>query len=185
MSKVFVDVEESDSLKIAVVWTRNPDFALRRILLAGSDSEMDALFAKNGYPEFRNAAESEKALQIIISMLAGSDGAELEPMLSMQDVKGFTLKALQILRQNVPRGRVISYGQLAALCGSPDGARAAGMAMAANPFPLFHPCHRVVGADGSLGGFGFGADLKRRLLQMEGVRVDNGEINLKEFGIIL
>ena len=70
---------------------------------------------------------------------------------------------------SIPYGHVESYGSLAARVGVLGGARAVGRAMGANPVPLFVPCHRVVGADGSLIGFGGGLDLKRRLLEMEGV----------------
>jgi methylated-DNA-[protein]-cysteine S-methyltransferase len=64
---------------------------------------------------------------------------------------------------------VLSYGELAALAGSPGAARAAGSFCARNAFSPFVPCHRVVGANG-LGGFGeLGPDYKRRLLALEGV----------------
>jgi methylated-DNA-[protein]-cysteine S-methyltransferase len=69
-------------------------------------------------------------------------------------------------------GSVISYGDLAKISGSPNAARAVGNAMAKNPFPPFVPCHRVIGSDGDLCGFGGGNGLllKRRLLEIEGVR---------------
>jgi O-6-methylguanine DNA methyltransferase len=71
----------------------------------------------------------------------------------------------------VPRGEVVSYGELAALAGYPGAARAAGTFCAHNRFMLIVPCHRVVGASG-LGGYGSaGVDTKRRLLALEGVLV--------------
>jgi methylated-DNA-[protein]-cysteine S-methyltransferase len=71
----------------------------------------------------------------------------------------------------VPRGEVVTYGELAALAGRPGAARAAGTFCAHNRLPVFVPCHRVVAA-GSLGGYGsLGADYKRRLLALEGVTV--------------
>jgi methylated-DNA-[protein]-cysteine S-methyltransferase len=72
--------------------------------------------------------------------------------------------------RNIPFGETRSYGQLAAELGSPGAARAVGRANAANPICLLVPCHRVVGADGSLTGFAFGVDLKRRLLELEGAK---------------
>jgi O-6-methylguanine DNA methyltransferase len=69
----------------------------------------------------------------------------------------------------VPRGEVVTYGELAALAGAPNAARAAGSFCARNRLGLFVPCHRVVSADG-LGSYGsFGLDYKRRLLALEGV----------------
>jgi methylated-DNA-[protein]-cysteine S-methyltransferase len=70
----------------------------------------------------------------------------------------------------LPWGRTVSYAALAARAGSPRGARAAARALAANPVPILIPCHRVIRADGRLGGFGLGLDCKRFLLQHEGVR---------------
>jgi methylated-DNA-[protein]-cysteine S-methyltransferase len=69
--------------------------------------------------------------------------------------------------QRIPFGQTRSYGQLAAAVGRPCAARAVGRANATNPICLLVPCHRVVGADGSLTGFAFGQELKRRLLAHE------------------
>ena len=73
-------------------------------------------------------------------------------------------------------GRLVSYGELASLCGRPGSARAVGAAMGANPMPLFIPCHRVVQADAGLGGFGAGVQWKERLLRHEGWTVRAGRI---------
>jgi len=67
----------------------------------------------------------------------------------------------------IPFGETRSYGQLAADIGKPGAARAIGRANATNPICLIVPCHRVIGADGSLTGFAFGADIKRKLLSLE------------------
>jgi methylated-DNA-[protein]-cysteine S-methyltransferase len=73
--------------------------------------------------------------------------------------------------QRVPWGEIVSYGELAALAGRPDAARAAGTFCARNRFSLVLPCHRVVSADG-IGGYGSsGVALKRRLLALEGIRL--------------
>jgi len=67
----------------------------------------------------------------------------------------------------IPRGETRSYSELAAMAGYPRAARAAGNAMARNPFAIVVPCHRVVRADGSIGRYGYGVALKRKLLEME------------------
>jgi methylated-DNA-[protein]-cysteine S-methyltransferase len=70
----------------------------------------------------------------------------------------------------IPRGKVRTYGELAAKAGSPGAARAVGTCMASNPMPLLVPCHRVVGAHSGLGGFsGGGLSVKLRLLRAEQV----------------
>jgi methylated-DNA-[protein]-cysteine S-methyltransferase len=66
----------------------------------------------------------------------------------------------------IPYGETISYGELARRVG--NVARAVGLANGANPLPIIVPCHRVIGADGSLTGFGGGLGIKRALLELEG-----------------
>ena len=70
--------------------------------------------------------------------------------------------------QRIPFGETRSYGQLAADLGLGNASRAVGRANATNPITLYIPCHRVIGADGSLTGYAFGEELKRRLLEHEG-----------------
>ncbi len=69
----------------------------------------------------------------------------------------------------VPYGRTVSYGELAAEVGRPSGARAVGAAVGANPVGIMVPCHRVIGAGGTLTGFAGGLDNKVALLIREGV----------------
>ncbi|HEY8646176.1 MAG TPA: methylated-DNA--[protein]-cysteine S-methyltransferase [Gaiellaceae bacterium] len=68
----------------------------------------------------------------------------------------------------VPYGRTETYGALAAKVGRPKAARAVGTVMNRNPIPIVLPCHRIVGANGSLTGYAGGLDVKLRLLQLEG-----------------
>jgi methylated-DNA-[protein]-cysteine S-methyltransferase len=68
----------------------------------------------------------------------------------------------------VPYGMTTTYGALAARVGHPRAARAVGTVMHNNPIPIVLPCHRVVGANGSLTGYAGGLDIKLRLLQLEG-----------------
>lgn len=68
---------------------------------------------------------------------------------------------------DIPFGTTTSYGAIARTVGQPGAARAVGTANGANPIALIVPCHRVIGSDGSLTGFGGGLPLKRRLLEHE------------------
>jgi methylated-DNA-[protein]-cysteine S-methyltransferase len=68
----------------------------------------------------------------------------------------------------VPVGKTTTYGALARQVGHPNSARAVGGSMHRNPLPIIVPCHRVIGADGSLTGFGGGLPVKRALLELEG-----------------
>lgn len=69
----------------------------------------------------------------------------------------------------IPPGETRSYGEIAAALGQPLASRAVGGACGANPIPVLVPCHRVLAANGRLGGFSGGLDWKRRLLAIEGV----------------
>jgi AraC family transcriptional regulator of adaptative response/methylated-DNA-[protein]-cysteine methyltransferase len=72
--------------------------------------------------------------------------------------------------RRIPRGSTRSYSELAASLGLPRGARAVARACATNPVTVVVPCHRVVAADGSLGGYRYGLERKRALLAREGAR---------------
>ena len=72
--------------------------------------------------------------------------------------------------QAIPYGRTCTYRELALAVDCPRGFRAVGMANHRNPIPILIPCHRVVGADGSLTGYAGGLELKRALLELEGAR---------------
>lgn len=78
----------------------------------------------------------------------------------------FQLAVWQALR-DIPHGRTISYGELARRIGRPAASRAVGAANGANPLAIVVPCHRVIGADGTMTGFGGGIDTKRWLLAFE------------------
>mgnify|MGYP000854535855 CR=1 FL=1 len=78
----------------------------------------------------------------------------------------FQKQVWQVL-QTIPWGRTLSYGDVARRIGRPKAARAVGMAVGANPLSIIIPCHRVIGRDGSLTGFGGGLEIKKQLLDLE------------------
>ena len=84
----------------------------------------------------------------------------------------FQLKVWEQLRQ-IPYGQTVSYRELARRAGQPGASRAVGGANRRNPIPIVVPCHRVISADGTLGGYsgncGGSADVKRALLRLEGL----------------
>ena len=81
----------------------------------------------------------------------------------------------RLLRQ-IPYGSTTSYGELARRLGEPKEARAVGAANGKNPIPIIVPCHRVIGANGDLTGFGGGLDRKRWLLEHEGALLGLGTL---------
>ena len=90
-------------------------------------------------------------------------------VLDLDDIPEFHRRVFATARAIAP-GNTVTYGELARRLGTPGAARAVGQALGANPFPIVVPCHRIVAADGSLGGFSApgGARTKRRMLQIEG-----------------
>lgn len=91
----------------------------------------------------------------------------------------FRDKVYTIAKQ-IPRGKVVTYGQLAKLAGSPGAARAVGMCMKTNPDLKTVPCHRVVASNGLLTGYsaGEGVITKKQMLTKEGVRFNRNKVDL-------
>ncbi len=76
----------------------------------------------------------------------------------------------------VPQGKVTTYGELAKAVGLKNGQRIIGQIMKKNPYPAIIPCHRVVNSDGKVGGYAYGVDVKKNMLQKEGIKIQNGKI---------
>lgn len=84
-------------------------------------------------------------------------------------------KAVWTQLQRIPYGETRSYGEIARACGNAKAARAVGMANNRNPISIIIPCHRVIGADGKLVGYGGGLDIKTRLLELERTTKERNE----------
>lgn len=91
----------------------------------------------------------------------------IEPIATTTNGTAFQERVWAALRR-IPVGQTLSYGQLAHAIGQPRAVRAVGLANGANPVGIIVPCHRVIGADGSLTGYGGGLERKRWLLAHEG-----------------
>lgn len=116
------------------------------------------------------------AIGRIAALLRGQP-SDLDPIvLDMDAVPEFDRRVYAIARA-VPPGATTTYGAIAAELGEPRDARAVGQALGQNPFPIVVPCHRVLGADGKLGGFSAngGRETKLRMLAIEGAVVGRAE----------
>jgi len=155
---------------VAVLWlVREDQPGVARILISKPKLTTGQIVA-GSYPNSKISSCTE------IHTLAD----QIEAFLTGEDIR-FSLDMMQLDRcttfqqtvlcaeHAIPRGRVSSYGRIAKFLNNPGGARAVGMALASNPFPIIIPCHRTVRSDGDLGGFQGGMPMKRRLLEMEGV----------------
>jgi methylated-DNA-[protein]-cysteine S-methyltransferase len=106
----------------------------------------------------------------LVAYFAGAPETFHDVELDLDELTLFQRSLASALRV-VPRGEVVSYGELAARTGRPAAQRAAGSFCAKNRHPIFIPCHRVVSSDGP-GSYGaLGLDYKRRLLALEGVAI--------------
>ena len=104
----------------------------------------------------------------------GGDGVSFEldhlSILALERCSEFQRRVL-LAEHKIPRGWVSTYGRIARNLGVPGGARAVGGALARNPFPIVIPCHRAIRSDGQLGGFQGGLEMKRALLEREGIKI--------------
>jgi methylated-DNA-[protein]-cysteine S-methyltransferase len=147
------------------------DSPVGSLLLAGSSAGLKLVSfavgnrARSVDPEWQadNAAFVEVVDQLQSYFAGDRKNFELDLVLEGTDFQKKVWTALQ----EIPYGETISYKKLAETVGSPKGVRAVGAANGANPIPIIIPCHRVIGHDGSLTGFGGGLPLKKQLLELE------------------
>ena len=141
------------------------DHGLCRIAYRPDDA-LDELVGDFGARVLRVPRRLEPIRRELDEYFAGTR-REFDLELDLTPVGGFNRQALDELAR-VPYGQVTTYGALAARIGRPNSARAVGGAMNRNPIPIVLPCHRVVGAGGSLVGYAGGLDRKETLLRLEG-----------------
>ena len=156
---------------VGAVGVETTSSGLRRVRLPGDRSVAEDAIGTGAAAE--HAAEA--ASQITAYLCGEREAFDLE--LDWDGLDETHRHVLETLRDLAPYGTTVTYGELGkqALVDDP---REVGVFMARNPLPLVVPCHRVVASDG-LGGFGGGLELKRRLLELEGVlppRLDLGEL---------
>jgi methylated-DNA-[protein]-cysteine S-methyltransferase len=100
-------------------------------------------------------------------------------MIALERCSKFQQRVL-LAEHKIPRGWVSTYGRIAKKLGVPGGGRAVGRALARNPFPIVIPCHRAIRSDGGLGGFQGGVEMKRALLENEGIEfTERGKVLMK------
>src|SRR6187399_225926 len=114
-----------------------------------------------------------RAIRNVERLLRGENVSFDDLTLVMDGLPPFYRRVYDAARK-IPPGKTLSYGEVAKLLGSPGSARAVGQALGKNPFPIVVPCHRVLAANGKLGGFSAdgGVQTKTRMLALEGVRTE-------------
>jgi methylated-DNA-[protein]-cysteine S-methyltransferase len=158
-------------MKTATLYWHEIDSPIGRLLLAGDDSSLiQVCFQSGPRPQqpakdwIADGAPFRAAIAQLGEYFAG-ERRRFELPLAPRGTE-FQRQVWRALTE-IPYGKTVSYGELARRIGKPSAPRAVGLANGANPLPIIVPCHRVIGADGSLTGFGGGLPIKRKLLALE------------------
>ncbi len=168
---------------VGLIWTAadgNPKIV--RVLLPrpgfSAEAQVSALF-----PASRSATCA--AIEATAAAIQGFlEGERIEFALELADLTLCSEFQRLVLgaEHGIPRGRISTYRLIAAHLGKRNGARAVGNALATNPFPLIVPCHRAVRSDRLLGGYQGGPEMKRALLEQEGIPFDRtGRVACAQF----
>ncbi len=159
-------VEDTSIGTVGIAWTElRGEPRVVRVLLPGAGLSPDSATEEGSCPEIEEVADGLRKI------LAGKPSAIPLETTVLELLTPFRQAVLRATAR-IPRGTVATYGCLARELGRAGAARAVGNALAANPFPLIVPCHRVIRSDGTIGGFTGGEGIKRQLLEMEGVRFE-------------
>jgi methylated-DNA-[protein]-cysteine S-methyltransferase len=147
------------------------DSPIGQLTLAADDAGLHRiLFAEEKCPAQpdpvwrRDSAPLEEPIRQLLAYFAGELEAFDLPLAPLGTP--FQQKVWQLLCE-IPYGETISYGELARRVGNPNACRAVGLANGSNPIPIVIPCHRVIGGNGKLTGYGGGLPLKEKLLGLE------------------
>jgi methylated-DNA-[protein]-cysteine S-methyltransferase len=152
------------------------DSPIGELLLTGTaDGELTRLYMQDAPRPFtipadwtRDERTSTRAVEQLREYFAGERREFTVPL--APHGTAFEQRVWSALRE-IPFGETVSYGEIARRIGSPTAARAVGLANGRNPIAVIVPCHRVIGANGSLTGYGGGLERKRYLLDLEAGRL--------------
>ena len=158
---------------VAILWSvHQGQPKVRRVLLSRAELSAKQTL-KSLFPDSiaSSCAEIDTLADRIAAFLGGKD---IRFSLAVARLDLFSPFQQKVLRaeHEIPRGKVSTYQRIGGHLGHPQAARAVGTALAHNPFSIIVPCHRAIRSDGTLGGFQGGVEMKRALLEMEGVLVD-------------
>ena len=159
------------SEKVRTVYYTKFESPVGPLLLAGDSSALRWVSFENSKRATRPQADWKQDTAAFVEVIRQLEAyfkgelMEFELALAMEGTE-FQILVWNALRA-IPYGETISYAQLARRIGNPKAVRAVGLANGSNPIPIIVPCHRVIGSDGSLTGFGGGLTTKKKLLELE------------------
>jgi methylated-DNA-[protein]-cysteine S-methyltransferase len=155
---------------LGIVWRESGEGPrVQRVLLPNEQTSVEKMI-RAFFPDASPAscpaiAELGERIQ---SFLGGKPVDFALTIVALEKCSEFQRRVL-FAEHKIPRGWVSTYQRIARSLAVPRGARAVGRALARNPFPIIIPCHRAIKSDGTIGGFQGGANMKRALLELEGV----------------
>jgi methylated-DNA-[protein]-cysteine S-methyltransferase len=153
---MMVAADDEDRLRL-LEWEDNP-------------GRIERLAARFYGPDVLLKTIGSTAMAERLQAYVGGDIAAIDDISVATDVGTAFQRAVWAALRRIPAGQTWSYGRLAAHIGRPTAMRAVGLANGANPIGVVVPCHRVIGANGTLTGYGGGIERKRWLLRHEGAR---------------
>jgi methylated-DNA-[protein]-cysteine S-methyltransferase len=164
MEQLFIDHLASPIGRVAVVWDETD--VLRAVEFEGYDERMWRLLGRHYGAVRPQAAHAPASLAEPLAAFFAGELESIDAIPVRTNGTVFQQRVWDALRR-IPPGETMTYGALAVAIGRPAACRAVGLANGSNPIPIVVPCHRVIGSNGSLTGFGGGLDRKRWLLAHE------------------
>jgi O-6-methylguanine DNA methyltransferase len=170
-------MERFDEMNLAVFETRigwigvaYSERGLARLQLPRATRAQTLADLQRDFPRASVVADVPSEIVRELREYAEGRRREFDLTLDWSTIKPFQRTVLRVA-DRIPFGETRTYGWIARAIGKPRAARAVGRALATNPIPIILPCHRVIGSDGGLHGYGGGLPLKRTLLELEGARL--------------
>jgi methylated-DNA-[protein]-cysteine S-methyltransferase len=163
-----ISINCSDPTPLGLIWVAVSDAGLAAVEIGGEREEFVLGLQRRGFSSFvYDPQRTEEAVLQLQEYLAGQR-REFDLPVDWSGMREFQRLALRQVCA-IPYGEVTTYGEIARRLGKPRAARAVGRANAANPLPLVIPCHRLLGSDGKLHGYGAPGGIKTKewLLRLE------------------
>jgi methylated-DNA-[protein]-cysteine S-methyltransferase len=170
--KAFID--HSDPTPLGTIWAAVSEKGLIAVEVGGSRQDFYLELARLGFSDLEeDFPAAAAAVEQVCEYLAG-DRTQFDLPIDWDVLRPFQRQVLQATFA-IPYGETTTYGGLAQQVGRPRAARAVGRAQATNPMPLVIPCHRVLGSDGKLHGYGAHEGLKTKSWLLELEKKNRGE----------
>ncbi|MBU0994550.1 MAG: methylated-DNA--[protein]-cysteine S-methyltransferase [Proteobacteria bacterium] len=178
INQLFYHVFSSSFGEIVIVF-KNDTFKLKTIYLPGSPSQ--AFIRSSGDKFLKDEKPSADVQATCQAIKKYFNGYAIDIPWKILDLSTMTDTQKGVLRAtaDIPYGEVRSYREIAISVGRPKACRFVGNTLAKNPFPVLIPCHRVIRSDHSFGQFGGGAELKKKMIQLEKNHQNRYQRNLK------